>query len=232
MFMFMAIVLLPSLVEEVGQPFVSYKATLGKDPGKGQSGSEPGAFNGPTYVSELPDGNLLVSEAQNDRLQVVTPRGGHERFLPSKVSNPGGSAVSGGHIFVAQQQGRGLQKLTLDGALVSHAGGDFGRKAEWIESALGVLARASTVFVADVTQYRVNAYDEATLALRFAIDRHSLPAHPAGCTDRSGGNRYLGPSCFNPHGLAHSRAHGGRLFVSDPDNNVIQVCARGAAGSR
>ena len=168
---------------------------------------------------------MAVSEAKNKRVQVVTPRGEHRHYLPTALAWPSGSAVSGEHLFVAQQMGAGLQKLRLDGTLVARAGGDFQRQAEWIESALGVLVRASTVFVADVTQYRVNAYDEESLQLKFSIGAASLQRSPTGCQPRlaSHGGSYAGPSCFNPHGVAASKGHGGRLFVTDPDNNCVQV---------
>ena len=39
---------------------VSYQAALGK--GRSASGSELGSFNGPTYATELPSGDVLVCE--------------------------------------------------------------------------------------------------------------------------------------------------------------------------
>ena len=48
--------------------------------------------------------------------------------------------------------------------------------------------------------------------------------HGRKCTvrpERTGS--FQGPSCFNPHGLAWSPRHGGRLFVADADNNAIIV---------
>lgn len=91
--------------------------------------------------------------------------------------------------------------------------------------------------MADVTGYRVTAWEESLLRRIWTADQSTLrvvdgktnkatakalvdePGRQ--CILRRSGGAYAGPSCFNPHGLAWSDAHGGRLFVTDPDNGAI-----------
>jgi len=195
-----------------------------------------GDLTTPVYALALPsEGVLMISEMDTGQVKLVDLVTGNaaRRFgADGAFSSPTGLARSSSNdIYVGQQGSRGLLRMGRDGTLQSATGRPEDADIA-IESALGVSTSASSVFVADVTGYRVLVYDSALQARsKLVIDQGSIPADVKAsfrCTERSAGGQYKGPSCFNPHGVAWTTAYGGRLYVSDPDNGAIfSFSARG-----
>jgi hypothetical protein len=191
------------------------------------------SLSAPVYALMLPNGQLLVSDMEANTVWQVALDGSEHGRLGSTgtFGQPTGLArgSSNDDVYVGQQNARGLSRVGLDGivrATIGQRESDYGANATtmFVESALGVACGGGRVYVADVTGYRVIGFDEALRARRFLIDQSSLPSSltsSLGCTPRTAGGRYQGPSCFNPHGLAFSAARGGRLWVSDPDNGAL-----------
>lgn len=88
----------------------------------GEFGWAEGSFNRPRKAVILPDGRIVVAEAGNRRLQILSPAGGYE-MVPApptgkEFRTPRSVAVGRyGMIFVADTEGRRV--------LVFSAGGDF-----------------------------------------------------------------------------------------------------------
>ena len=197
----------------------------------------------PVYALLLTNGQLLVSDMEANTVWLLALDGSEHGQLGSTgtFGQPTGLArgSSNDDIYVGQQNARGLSRVGLDGivrATIGQRESDYVANATTmvVESALGVACGGGRVYVADVTGYRVIGFDEALRVRRFLIDQSSLPSSltlSLGCTPRTAGGRYQGPSCFNPHGLAFSAARGGRLWVSDPDNGALFLFDTTRAGA-
>jgi uncharacterized protein (TIGR03663 family) len=89
---------------------------------KGQVGAQPGGFYGPRDVAIAANGNVLVTDTGNKRVQVFDPQGhfitmfGGDGVEPGEFKEPVGIAVdASGNIFVADTWNRRIQKLDPTG---------------------------------------------------------------------------------------------------------------------
>ena len=184
-------------------------------------------FDNPTYVLPMEPSRLLVAE--NKRVRLVPLEDTQSAItIYRQFEYPTGLAQIGEYVYAAQQSGRGLQRFLMDGTILASVGSMAAGRHPHIDSALGVAAGGGMIFVADVTAYRVTAFDDKLQNNLWITGQGMMSAEfrrAVGCTVRqsSPGTPFQGPSCFNPHGLAWSPRHGGRLFVADADNDAIVV---------
>lgn len=197
-------------------------------------------FSRPSGIDILPNGDLVVTE--KGRIQRVSPEGEFEVAVgKGKTFEDAVPLVAHGEdeIIVGFQSQRGLRKIGIsNGTILQEVGGRKEPDEEWkIDSAIGMAMGKRRVYVSDVTRYRVTTYDtdslqrKGQLSQRGVLDVHSLNRawrHGSSCEHKTFTlhSPYKGPSCFNPHGLAWTPGHGGRLFVADPDNHAIHVFNR------
>jgi streptogramin lyase len=85
---------------------------------KGQVGVQPGSFWGPRDLAVAPNGNVVVSDAGNKRIQVFDSEGrfitmfGGDGTDPGKLKEPVGLAVdSEGNVYVADTWNHRIQKF-------------------------------------------------------------------------------------------------------------------------
>lgn len=103
-------------IYSVSQPQVCYVIN--------QTGAAPGQVSNPRDVAFLPDGNLLVTEHDNKRLQVFdTDTGKAVKLLQSGNLTPCGiSLTKDGYIVVADQASNTIKALTRSGEMVCEFG--------------------------------------------------------------------------------------------------------------
>ncbi len=131
----------------------------------GEPGSGSGQFSGPRGLALDLDGNLLVADSQNNRVQKLSPAGAPLAVWggpdagdgPRQFRQPCGLAVApDGSIYVADTWNHRIQKLDPQGRFVTAwretEGGFWGPRAV-------AVAPSGTVFVADTGNKRVIAYD-------------------------------------------------------------------------
>ena len=85
---------------------------------KGQLDVQPGSFWGPRDVAVAPDGNVLVTDTGNKRVQVFDPSGryvsmfGGDGTEPGRLREPVGIAIdAAGNVYVADTWNRRVQKF-------------------------------------------------------------------------------------------------------------------------
>ena len=93
----------------------------------GQHGSEKGQFNisGSLYggVAVTQHGNIVVSETDNHRLQILTEKGKHLRTISSHGTKPGcfnepqGISCKDGHVYVCDWGNKRIQVVSETGEL-------------------------------------------------------------------------------------------------------------------
>jgi hypothetical protein len=87
----------------------------------GESGRDGAKFRLPRYVCALPPNNIIVSDAMNQRLAVLTTEGDFVRTLvggepgakPGQLCGPSGCIVDGNYCYVAEAGNHRVQKVRL-----------------------------------------------------------------------------------------------------------------------
>lgn len=128
----------------------------------GQRGSAPGQFNYPTHVSVTRDGEILITDSMNHRVQIFDNEG---RFLKQiggagdsvgSFSRPKGAAVdSEGHVYVVDAIFDNVQLFNQEGQLllvVGEAGSKPGQF--WMPNGIAI-SRANEIFVTDTYNRRI-----------------------------------------------------------------------------
>lgn len=187
-------------------------------------------FQLPAYAIPV-GGQILVSEIGNKRVVFISQDGVEQRVLGNFDHPTGLAATPAGDVFyVGQQGGQGLQMVgAADGQTTSQVGAGSRDSTDFIDSGLGVVVGGGMAFVADVSGYRVQAFDAALTRHIFTIDQGTLSAEfkaSTRCTTKAFDPQkgFQGASCFNPHGLAwRDSASGGRLYVADADNDAVLI---------
>jgi uncharacterized protein (TIGR03663 family) len=176
----------------------------------GAPGAAPGQFASPRALSFDRDGNLLVADTKNNRIQKLAPDG---RVLavwggpnpgdgPGQFREPCGvAAAPDGSIYVADTWNHRIEKLDADGRFV----------LDWHEENPGlygprsvVVASNGAIFVADTGNKRILAYD------------------PGGQKLLTFGGEGSDPGKFvEPVGLA-VEPQGKILYVADTGNHRVQ----------
>lgn len=177
----------------------------------GEPGNGPGQFSGPRGLAFDLDGNLLVADSLNNRVQKLS-RGGAVLSVwggpdpgdgPGQFRQPGGVAVApDGSVYVADTWNHRIQKLDPQGRFVTDwrepDGGFWGPRAV-------AIAPSGTVFVADTGNKRIIAYD------------------PGGQKLFSFGGEGVEPGkLVEPVGLAID-PQGKNLYVADTGNHRVQA---------
>ncbi len=111
---------------------------------KGIMGMEGGRFHSPTHISVSQDGNILVTDSLNFRVQVLTPEGGFIKSFgsagdsPGYFSSPKGSAAdSDGNIYVVDALFDNVQIFDKYGRLLMSFGGPgHGYGEFWLPSGI------------------------------------------------------------------------------------------------
>ena len=91
----------------------------------GHQGDAKGDFNYPAGLALLANGNLVIADTNNYRLQEVTTAGKFVRLIISAQAGikPGAVAVSGNHILISDWQNHLVQILNSQGKILQQLGG-------------------------------------------------------------------------------------------------------------
>ena len=178
----------------------------------GESGKAQGQYRLPRFITALPDGNLVVSDSINSRLQVVTPEGDCVQSIGSAGSGPGqmrgnsGVVCDGSVIYVVEAGNHRVQRLKLaEGEPMGTAGSHGSKKGElWCPQGVAFAKSANALFVTDHINGRVVVYDTNTM-------EHM----------RTFGSRGSDPGCLeHPLGIA---LKGDEVYVAEHGNHRISV---------
>jgi sugar lactone lactonase YvrE len=128
-------------------------------------GSGPGQFNSPTHLALLPDGEIVVTDALNFRVEAFSVDG-QFKYQLGKIGDgagnfaaPKGIAVDReGHVYVADAMFNALQVFDSQGRLLLGFG-ELGKQAGqfWIPNGLYIDAREQ-LFVADAYNRRIQVF--------------------------------------------------------------------------
>jgi DNA-binding beta-propeller fold protein YncE len=174
----------------------------------GGRGTNKGQFDGPTGIAIDPNGNVLVADTNNGRIEKFSPTGSYLTSMGIKgigygqLGAPNGIAIDrAGNIFVADAAKHVVEKMTSDGTVI----------AEWKGAAPGFYGPRRIAIGPDQSIYVVD--QGRTRIVKFNSDGEVL------ATWGSKGN---GDGQFNdPTSVTVDAAN--RVFVADPINRRIQV---------
>lgn len=131
----------------------------------GQEGMEHGRFHAPTHLALTPEGNLLVTDALNFRIQEFDPQGRFVRAFgapgdsPGHFARPKGVAVdSHGNIHVVDALFDNVQVFDREGRLLMAYGRHGSEPGEfWLPSGIWIDTR-DRIYVADSYNKRVQIF--------------------------------------------------------------------------
>lgn len=172
----------------------------------GGKGQEPGQFLYPYGIGFLPNGNLIVSETGNFRVQELTPQGQYiKTFIGPKNSlglvKPGPIQIdSKGHIYIGDISGSQVLVLDQNAKLVHRISGIS------YPHGIAVDEKNKKLYISDAKEVRVKV---------FSLDK--LEKGPIAVID----NYVPGERFSMLRGLAVDNL--GRLYVVDTINNAIRV---------
>lgn len=173
----------------------------------GTYGTEAGQFADPNAIAVTPGREIVVADASNGRIQVVTAKGetvrswGRRGRAPGEFIDPQGVATDGTLVAVADTGNHRLQLFTLNGELLRVIG-SYGHSAGHLVHPVGVEIANSRIYVADSSD-RIHVVSfTGEFLLSFG---------------RSG----EGPGEFNTPRDVSSDAEG-NIYVADARNNRIQ----------
>ena len=171
----------------------------------GQCGSGRLQFLYPRGVAVAQDGNIVVADSTNHRLQVLTAEGAYIATVGTRGSQPWDVAVHhNGKIFVTDAGNNRVQVLNAD-LSYSHCFGSKGARPGEFNDPRGVTIDAEgMVYVADFNNRRVQKFTPEGKLL--AIIK----------TKGEGGNRLN-----RPHGLCVDSS--GILYVTERDNDTVSM---------
>lgn len=131
----------------------------------GSPGAGPGEFNAPRGVAVAPDGNVLVSDALNNKVQIFTWDGayvsefGYPGTALDAMNTPLDLAVhTDGNIFVLDSYNHRVQKFDPDRNIVTVWGGLGSATGEFNLPRCLALDRESNVYVSDGYNNRVQKF--------------------------------------------------------------------------
>jgi predicted membrane-bound mannosyltransferase/DNA-binding beta-propeller fold protein YncE len=213
----------PELMED---PYASKLRTLEADKIIGGQGASPGLFMRPRGMAVAPDGNLLIADTSNHRVQRLSPEGevlstwGQYANL-SQGTAPGGTfnepwgiaVAPNGTVYVADTWNHRIQHFSPTGRFLSMFG--VAGQAETPDALWGprgiAVDEEYQVFVADTGNKRVSIFDRNDQALGEFGGAGALP----GMLDEPVGVA-VGPE--------------GTIYVADTWNQRIQAFRAAAAG--
>ena len=222
----------------------------------GVEGDAAGEFSGPWDVAALADGGVVVSDGENNRLQLLARAPGTWRTIgssdggdgPGEFTWPRGVCCVGDEIYVSEEANNRVQKLRLaDGAHLASIGGEegdgegqFSNPASLCYVAGTMMCRLGTMYVCDRDNNRVVALG-MDLKWRHAFGREGDNfgefRHSIAIAERAERSRAEPPTrcgrmlCYArlPTCLAQ---HGGELYVTDAKNHRVQAAPCIAHASR
>ncbi len=217
----------------------------------GTHGSDKGQFEYPVGVAVDGEGNILVADTNNDRIQKFTSRG---QFLKAtkyvlnrgvKFSSPNGIAFnsSNNKIYVADKDNHRVQVLNSDLTYSSTIGRQGSGNGEFYHPCGISCDSTGKVYVADCNNHHIQVFTaEGTFITKFA--KHGEYDRPAGIAIDISGLIYVSEyrnhrisvftsegqfiSTFGRRGSEFINPRGlavnkdGILYVCDYDNNRVQ----------
>lgn len=175
----------------------------------GQSGSDPVEFDEPTGMDFWRD-DVYIADSDNDRIQVLSKRGLIRRVIKGgggrELDSPRDVTVGpDGALYVADTGNHLMRKLSPAGTPVFAKGGEgYGRGR--FDSPLGI-SRDNDGYYYVLDKNGIQVYDEAgEFITRF------------GAGGIEGKGAFKEPTC-----LAIDASKGARLYVCDPDQQMVHV---------
>jgi len=173
---------------------------------EGGRGGGKGEFDLPKGICVDGNGNILVADTDNGRIEKFDPTGAFLSTIGTKGSGPGqlgqpnGIAIDGaGNIYVADASNQRVQKLTPDGTLI----------AEWSPGLYGprkiAIGPDGSIYVVDQGRTRI---------VKFSPDGQVLTTW---------GSSGSGDGQFNDHTSVAVDPTTNKVYVADPRNSRIQV---------
>jgi DNA-binding beta-propeller fold protein YncE len=176
---------------------------------EGGSGTDKGQFDAPTGIAVDPNGNILVADTNNGRIQKFSPTGHFLGTLRIKgigygqLGAPNGIAVDrGGNIYVADASRHVVEKLAPDGTIID----------EWKGPDAGFYGPRRIAIGPDESVYVVD--QGRTRIVKFSSDGQVLTTW---------GSSGSGDGQFNDHTSVAVDPTSNKVYVADPRNRRIQV---------
>ncbi|HEU0049833.1 MAG TPA: 6-bladed beta-propeller, partial [Nitrososphaera sp.] len=176
---------------------------------EGGKGTGKGEFDLPSGIAVDANGNVLVADTNNGRIEKFSPTGTFLSILGSKgtgqgqLAGPNGIAVDRtGNIYVADASNHRVQKLAADGTFI----------AEWKGPDAGFYGPRRIAIGPDDSIYVVD--QGRTRIVKFNPDGHVLS---------SWGSKGSGDGQFNDPTSVAVDSTSGKVYVADPINKRIQV---------
>jgi DNA-binding beta-propeller fold protein YncE len=175
---------------------------------EGGKGSEDGEFNSPTGIAVDSNGNVLVADTNNGRIEKFSSTGSFLTTIESKGSGhgrlaaPNGIAIDeAGYIYVANAGSHRVQKLAPDGTFI----------AEWALGFYGprriAVGPDNSIYVVDQGRTRI------------------VKCNPDGQMLTSWGSGGSGDGQFRDHTSVAVDPTTNKVYVADPLNKRIQIFA-------
>jgi DNA-binding beta-propeller fold protein YncE len=175
----------------------------------GGRGSDRGRFDGPTGIAIDVNGNVLVADTNNGRIEKFSPAGG---FLSSmgikgigygQLGAPNGIAIDRvGNIYVADASKHVVEKLASDGSVIT----------EWKGPAPGFYGPRRIAIGPDESVYVVD--QGRTRIVKFSSDGQVL---------RTWGSKGNGDGQFDDPTSVAVDTTNNKVYVADPINRRIQI---------
>jgi DNA-binding beta-propeller fold protein YncE len=179
------------------------------DMSKGGKGTGKGQFNSPTGIAVDGDGNILIADTINGRIQKFSPSGTFVTSIGTRgkgrgqLEGPNGIAVDGtGNIYVADAANHRVEKLATDGKFV----------AEWKGPEPGfygprriAIGQDNSIYVVDQGHNRI---------AKFSPDGEVLSVW---------GTAGNGDGQFKDHTSVAVDPTTNKVYVADPRNKRIQI---------
>ena len=203
----------------------------------GEHGSEDGQLDRPSSMSFDPDGNIVLSDTMNHRLQRFTRDGKHLQTIggergdaDGQFNMPWGVAVDElGDVYVADWRNDRVQKLSADGGLLMKFGASGDAKGQFNRPSSVAVDAHGDIYVADWLNDRVQMFSpegrfveqfigDATLSKsgRQYILANAVTLRLREMTDLEPIKRLSAPSCVRVDSEF-------RLFICDFGQHRIQV---------
>jgi DNA-binding beta-propeller fold protein YncE len=196
----------------------------GSNPCTPAPGHEPGQFFDPEGIAIDGQGNVYVSEVDNNRIQKLTSDGksiavfgGPQGDAPGQFNSPFGITLDrAGNLYVADLNNNRVQKLSPTGQPLQVFGQGRGAGPGQLVQPRGVAVDAAgNVFVSDTQNHRIEEFGPDGA---FRTQWRRCEDDPNVCAFPNSGK---GPGeFFYPRGAVVDAA--GELYVADTSNNRVQ----------
>ena len=176
---------------------------------EGRRGSGKGQFDSPTGVAIDGNGNILIADTNNGRIEKFSPTGAFLSVIGSKgtgqsqLAAPNGIAVDrAGNFYVTDASNHRVEKFSPDGTVV----------AEWKGSDVGFYGPRRIAIGPDDSIYVVD--QGRTRMVKFSQDGQVLAVW---------GSKGNGDGQFDDHTSVAIDPATNKVYVADPRNKRIQV---------